>query len=66
MKLKMTFCLGLTASLFMGCAEIDKLKEDIEKITNQTVLSGLVLGAEDFDQKKNWITAELIQQKTNI
>lgn len=49
MKLKMTLCLGLGAGLFMGCAEIDKLKEDIEKITNQTVLSGLVLGAEDFE-----------------
>lgn len=38
--------LGLSVS--MGCAEIDKLKEDINKITNQTVLSGLILGAEEF------------------
>lgn len=38
--------LGLSFSI--GCSEIDKLKEDIQKITNQTVLSGLILGAEEF------------------
>ena len=35
-------------SLSVGCTEIDKLREDIQKITNQTVLSGLILGAEEF------------------
>ena len=42
--LLMTLGLGVS----MGCSEIDKLKEDIQKITNQTVLSGLILGAEEF------------------
>ncbi len=43
--------MGMVCSLCMaitGCTEIEKLKEDIEKITNQTVLSGLVIGSEEF------------------
>ena len=39
----------LMALMASGCAEIDKLKEDIEKITNQTVLSGLVVGSEPLE-----------------
>lgn len=40
---------SLMALSVSGCAEIDKLKEDIGKITNQTVLSGLVVGSEPLE-----------------
>ena len=48
MTMNKTLMIMLGLSVTMGCSEIDKLKEDIEKITNQTVLSGLILGAEEF------------------
>jgi len=46
-KLQLLSLCTLGAGVF-GCSEIDKLREDIEKITNQTVLSGLVIGTEEF------------------
>ena len=46
-KKQMTLLLTVTLTL-TACSEIEKLKEDFEKITNQTVLSGLVIGTEDF------------------
>jgi hypothetical protein len=49
MTVKNIWPLGICINLAMtGCTEIEKLKEDIEKITNQTVLSGLMIGTEDF------------------
>jgi hypothetical protein len=44
-----TISIFLLSSNLLGCSEIDKLKEDLGRITNQTVLSGLVIGSDDFE-----------------
>jgi len=41
----------LILSAVTACDAVDKLREDFEDITNQFVLSGFVIGAEDFEHE---------------
>ena len=41
----------LISSTIFSCSVYRKLKDDIGKITNQTVLSGIIIGSDDFEHE---------------